>query len=116
MGILAGVDASIGPIVCHGAVEPLNRAYRAAGIALPDTLAVGEVADKADLKRALVLCPGSALGSPWIQRFGDFRDAFASGWMQVRGQRRRGYGSLRARAPCAARPRNRRSSSAQNRI
>ena len=26
--ILAGVDASIGPIVVHGAVEPLNRAYR----------------------------------------------------------------------------------------
>ena len=52
--ILAGVDASIGPIVCHGAVEPLNRAYRAAGIPLPATLAVGEVADKAELNRALV--------------------------------------------------------------
>jgi putative mRNA 3-end processing factor len=25
----------IGPIVVHGAVEPLNRAYRAAGVALP---------------------------------------------------------------------------------
>ncbi len=88
--LLGGVDASIGPIVCHGAVEPINRAYRAAGVALPETLTVSEVTDKAVLRRALVLCPGSALGTPWIRRFGDCADAFASGWMQVRGQRRRG--------------------------
>jgi putative mRNA 3-end processing factor len=88
--ILANVDASIGPIVCHGAVEPLNRAYRAAGIALPETRLVTEVGDKATLQRALVLCPGSAVGTPWIRRFGDFSDAFASGWMQIRGWRRRG--------------------------
>ncbi|MDR7094523.1 ligase-associated DNA damage response exonuclease [Hydrogenophaga laconesensis] len=88
--ILAGVDASIGPIVCHGAVEPLNRAYRAAGVPLPETRAVGEVTDPASLRRALVLCPGSALGTPWMRRFGDLSDAFASGWMQVRGWRRRG--------------------------
>ena len=31
--------ASIGPIVVHGAVEPLNRAYRAAGVDLPDDAA-----------------------------------------------------------------------------
>ncbi|MBL0943084.1 MAG: ligase-associated DNA damage response exonuclease [Hydrogenophaga sp.] len=88
--ILANVDASIGPIVCHGAVEPLNRAYRAAGVALPETRLVTEVSDKATLQRALVLCPGSAVGTPWIRRFGDISDAFASGWMQIRGWRRRG--------------------------
>jgi putative mRNA 3-end processing factor len=88
--ILAGVDPSIGPIVCHGAVEPLNRAYREAGIELPPTRLVSEVNDKADLRTALVLCPGSAIGTPWIKRFGDFSDAFASGWMQIRGWRRRG--------------------------
>lgn len=87
--LLGGVDPSIGPIVCHGAVEPLNRAYRAAGIDLPSTLAVDEVQDKADLRRALVLCPGQALSSPWMRRFGDISDAFASGWMQIRGWRRR---------------------------
>ncbi len=88
--ILAGVDASIGPIVVHGAVEPLNRAYREAGVALPDTLGVDDVADKADLKRALVLCPPGAAAGPWMRRFGDASDAFASGWMQLRGARRRG--------------------------
>ncbi|HWH82451.1 MAG TPA: ligase-associated DNA damage response exonuclease [Burkholderiaceae bacterium] len=87
--ILAGVDASIGPIVVHGAVEPLNRAYRAAGIALPETLLASDVTDKALLKRALVIAPPSVQGSAWTKRFGDYSDAFASGWMQLRGARRR---------------------------
>ena len=87
--ILAGVDPSIGPIVVHGAVEPLNRAYRAAGVALPPTQLVTEVADKASLKRALVIAPPSVQNSAWARRFGDASDAFASGWMQLRGARRR---------------------------
>jgi putative mRNA 3-end processing factor len=87
--ILASIDASIGPIVCHGAAEALNRAYRASGVALPDTRLVTEVADKAVLRRALVLAPPSAAGTSWLKRFGDHSDAFASGWMQLRGARRR---------------------------
>ncbi len=88
--ILSGVDPSIGPIIVHGAVEPLNRAYRAAGVELPDTMMVSDVKDKADIKRALVICPPSAAASPWMRRFGDAQTAFASGWMQLRGARRRG--------------------------
>ncbi|MDB5965657.1 MAG: putative exonuclease, ligase-associated [Polaromonas sp.] len=88
--ILSGVDASIAPIVVHGAVQTLNTAYREAGVHLPDTRMVSDVSDPADFKRALVLCPPSAAGGPWIKRFGDFSDAFASGWMQLRGARRRG--------------------------
>ena len=88
--ILSGVDASIGSIIVHGAVEPLNRAYRTAGVQLPPTRLVTEVVDKADLRRALVICPPSAAASPWIRRFGDCSTAFASGWMQLRGARRRG--------------------------
>ncbi len=87
--LLAGVDAGIGPIVVHGAVEPLNEAYRAAGVALPATLRAEQVADKALLQRALVVAPPSVLGSPWVRRFGDAATAFASGWMQLRGARRR---------------------------
>ena len=87
--VLAGVDASIGPIFCHGAVEPLNRAYRDAGVALPATTMVSEVTDKTAFQRGLVLAPPSAAGSPWMRRFGDYSDAFASGWMLLRGARRR---------------------------
>jgi putative mRNA 3-end processing factor len=86
--LLCGLAPAIGPIVCHGAVEPLNRIYRAGGVSLPHTQLVSET-DKADLKRALVLAPPSAAGSPWTRRFGDYSDAFASGWMLLRGARRR---------------------------
>jgi putative mRNA 3-end processing factor len=87
--VLAGVDSSIGPIVTHGAVEPLNRVYRDAGVALPLTRLVSEVADKTDFSKSLVIAPPSAAGSPWMKRFGDYSDAFASGWMLIRGARRR---------------------------
>jgi putative mRNA 3-end processing factor len=87
--VLAGVDASIGPIFCHGAVEPLNRAYREAGVSLPPTTLVSEVEERALFRGGLVLAPPSAAGSAWMKRFGDYSDAFASGWMQLRGARRR---------------------------
>jgi putative mRNA 3-end processing factor len=87
--VLAGVDATIGPIFCHGAVEPLNRAYREAGVPLPSTTLVSQIEDKALFRRGLVLAPPSAAGSAWMKRFGEYSDAFASGWMLLRGARRR---------------------------
>ncbi len=87
--LLAGVDASIGPIFVHGAVEPLNQAYRQAGVALPATRPVDEATSRTDLARALVVAPPAVQGSAWTRRLGDYRDAFASGWMQLRGARRR---------------------------
>ncbi|KQV85946.1 ligase-associated DNA damage response exonuclease [Rhizobacter sp. Root1221] len=89
--VLAGIDPAIGPIgpiVIHGAMSAMNDAYRASGVALPPTQLVPDT-DPADLRRALVLAPPSAQGSPWLKRFGEFSDAFASGWMQLRGTRRR---------------------------
>jgi putative mRNA 3-end processing factor len=86
--LLAAVDASIGPIVCHGAVQALNTAYRESGVSLPETHLVSEL-EPGVLSRALVVAPPSAASSPWLKRFGDYSDAFASGWMQLRGARRR---------------------------
>ncbi len=87
--LLAGVDATQGPVFVHGAVEPLNEAYRAAGVALPATTRVEAATDKAQLQRALVVAPPAVLGSAWARKLGEHSDAFASGWMQLRGARRR---------------------------
>lgn len=87
--VLSGVDASIGPLVCHGAVEALNRAYRAAGVSLPATVLAHDLPRDFDFSRALIVAPPSAQGTPWLRRFGEHADAFASGWMQIRGVRRR---------------------------
>jgi putative mRNA 3-end processing factor len=91
--VLAGVDASIGPIYVHGAVHAMNGAYAAGGVLLPPTTYVHEYAARAsgkiDWSPALIVAPPSAQATPWLQRFGDSSTAFASGWMRVRGQRRR---------------------------
>jgi putative mRNA 3-end processing factor len=87
--VLAHVDAAIGPIVCHGAIEPINALTREAGVALSPTRTVGEIDNKAGFARALILAPPAAAASPWLKRFGDYSDALASGWMQLRGNRRR---------------------------
>ena len=86
-GLVPGTD--IGPIITHGAVAKLNDAYAEAGVLLPATQMVSDTPDKASLRRALVLAPPGAAGSSWLKRFESYTDAFASGWMAVRGMRRR---------------------------
>jgi putative mRNA 3-end processing factor len=87
--MLAGIDSSIGPIFVHGAVETLNHDYRNAGIPLPPADNAISAPKGFDWTQALVVAPPSASGSPWIRRFGAVSQAFASGWMRVRGMRRR---------------------------
>lgn len=90
--LLTMLDAEIGPILTHGAVEATNKVLRAQGIDLPDTIhATAEIDPKA-YPGALVLAPPSALGSAWARKFGTQENAFASGWMQLRGVRRRRAG------------------------
>ena len=87
--VLAGIDSSIGPIYTHGAIDSLNEAYRASGVGLPGTTRVSTLPRGHDFSGALVMAPPSAQSTPWLRRFGDYADAFASGWMQIRGIRRR---------------------------
>ncbi len=87
--LLAGLDPGIGPIYTHGAVEKLNRAYRETGVALPETTYAGAQPKGVDWSRAMILAPPSAQGTPWARKFGPSSGGFASGWMQIRGARRR---------------------------
>lgn len=88
--ILMGLGASgIGPIYTHGAVEQLNTDYRASGVALPATQHAASLPRGTDFAGSLILAPPSAAGSAWLRRFGATSTAFASGWMTLRGARRR---------------------------
>ena len=87
--LIAGLDPSIGPILTHGAVERMTVAYRQAGIWLPPTQYAGTSAHRAESNRAIVIAPPHASGSSWTRRFGAQSTGFASGWMLVRGARRR---------------------------
>lgn len=84
-----GIDRSIGKIFTHGAVERLTQAYRESGVDMPETKYVGAVENKKEFAGNLIVAPPSAHGSLWLKRFGAQSTGFASGWMIVRGARRR---------------------------
>ncbi|QEH34474.1 hypothetical protein OJF2_30130 [Aquisphaera giovannonii] len=90
--VLAGLAAKgelPGPIYTHGAVEVITRAYREAGVDLPPTTYAGQAEKKTDWSRALIIAPPSVQGTPWLRKFGPISTGFASGWMRIRGPRRR---------------------------
>ena len=87
--LLAGVDASIGPIYTHGAVEKMTETYRQDGVDLPATTYVSDENAPDDWSKALVVAPSHAGGSRWMQRFDPVSTGFASGWMRIRGNKRR---------------------------
>ena len=91
--LLAELATRIDRVVyLHGALLRLTGLYREAGVALLPTQALDENARGAALAGELVLAPPSAAGSPWMRRFPNASTGFASGWMQIRGnRRRRGY-------------------------
>lgn len=87
--VLCGIDPSIGPIGVHGAVDKMLPHYLAAGRPIPPTVKAS--AENKDLLKSggLIVAPGSVQNTPWIRKFAPYSLAFASGWMAVRGSRRR---------------------------
>jgi putative mRNA 3-end processing factor len=79
-------------VYTHGAVESLTEVYRKQGIEMVPTSLVGEVTKGKNFGGELILAPPSAYRSLWMKRFKGADTGFASGWMRVRGNRRRkGY-------------------------
>lgn len=87
--ILRLLDPDIGPILTHGAVEATTQVLRGQGLTLPGTVQITPATDLKAYPGAMVLAPPSALGSPWMRRLGPVSTGFASGWMRLRGVRRR---------------------------
>jgi putative mRNA 3-end processing factor len=81
--LLAHIDPAIGPVHAHESIERFNAMYRTRGVALAPSN------ETADWRRALILAPPSARGTPWTRPFGAASTALASGWMRIRGTRRR---------------------------
>jgi putative mRNA 3-end processing factor len=64
--------------------------YRAAGRPIPEGIVKASTDHKDMLKgRGLIVAPGSVQNTPWLRKFAPFSLAFASGWMAIRGSRRR---------------------------
>ena len=77
------------PVYIHGSLEALVEVYRTAGVRMAPTLSATEQPRGKAFGGELIVAPISARGSLWMRRFGNHSSAFASGWMRVRGARRR---------------------------
>lgn len=83
------MDTSIGPLLTHSAIENMHTVIREQGFHIPyGQLFPSEKAEK-PLPRALILCPPSASTMSWIQKIKNSETAYVSGWMSIRGIRRR---------------------------
>ncbi len=93
--VLSLLDESIGPIGTHGAVQRLVEVYKQTplGGALPACERVNADNLRALRGKGIVVAPPSVDGSTWVSKLAKGCDgvetAMASGWMAVRGNRRR---------------------------
>ncbi len=86
--ILAGLHSDIGPIGLHGSALQFLAPYKNQGVKFPSVLSANATNADALRSKGLVLAPPSAMKESWLKKFGACSEAFASGWMQVRGKRR----------------------------
>lgn len=77
------------PIFLHGAVHNVHETLVKCGFNLPGVQRVVPSTTKEETKGNIVIAPSGADGSPWIKKFSPYSVGVCSGWMQVRGNKRR---------------------------
>ena len=87
--ILQHLDEHTGPIYTHGAVDNVHRTLMENGITLKHAQRVTPDMLKKDIQGAMIIAPPSAIGTSWLNRFAPFSLGVCSGWMRLRGARRR---------------------------
>ena len=85
--ILQNIDRTIGEVFGHGAINKMNDALIASGLFNESTATVDP--SRKNYDGCLILTPMSGLNSKWSSRFKGASTASASGWMSLRGARRR---------------------------
>lgn len=87
--IMQNINTNLGPILVHGAVDEMNKAHEEANVQLNYSKKITPELSKADYKNALVIAPPAVEGSTWLKKLEPYSLAVASGWMGLRGVRRR---------------------------
>ena len=86
--LLKNLNPEIGKIYTHGATEKMTEVLRAK-IDFPKTNLITRDTIKKEIEGNLVLAPPAVLGSVWSRKLGITSSGYASGWMAIRGARRR---------------------------
>jgi putative mRNA 3-end processing factor len=87
--ILQNLDLSLGKVYTHGVIENTNEALRRNGVMLNPTARITPETPKDDIRSGLILAPPSSVGTPWLRKFGNYSFGYCSGWMALRGAKRR---------------------------
>jgi putative mRNA 3-end processing factor len=87
--ILQNLDLSIGKVYTHGVIENTNEALRRNGVILNPTERITAESSKEEVRKGIILAPPSSVGTPWMRKFGPYSFGYCSGWMALRGAKRR---------------------------
>ncbi|MCJ8210844.1 ligase-associated DNA damage response exonuclease [Mucilaginibacter sp. RS28] len=87
--ILQNLDLFNGKVYTHGVIENTNEALRRNGIELQPTTRITPDTPKEEVRKGIILAPPSAVGSAWMRKFGPYSFGYCSGWMALRGAKRR---------------------------
>jgi putative mRNA 3-end processing factor len=87
--ILQGLPESIGSIFTHSTIEAVLNVMRNQGVSLKNTIPVNEHLTRADLLSGVIIAPPAVQNSNWLKKFEPIRNGVVSGWMALRGARRR---------------------------
>lgn len=87
--ILQHLDMSLGKVYTHGVIENTQEALRRNGVLLNPTTRITPESNKDDVRKGIILAPPSSVGSPWMRRFQPYEFGYCSGWMALRGAKRR---------------------------
>jgi len=87
--IFQGLPESIGSIFTHSTIEAVLNVMRNQGVSLKNTIPVNEHLTRADLLSGVIIAPPAVQNSNWLKKFEPIRNGVVSGWMALRGARRR---------------------------
>lgn len=88
--ILKHLDVDGDSVFFHGAIDNINQALLQKGYSFIGERLTRETS-KDRLKNAVIVAPNSVIGTPWLRKLKPYKIAVCSGWMTLRGARRR-YG------------------------
>ncbi len=87
--VLKNLDTSIGSIYTHGAVDNVNKLYEEVIGELPEAQRIDATVNRKDIQGAMIIAPPSATDTPWLRSLHPYKTGVCSGWMALRGTRRR---------------------------
>lgn len=87
--IIDNLDMSIGEVFLHGAIHNTNEALIRNRAPLPKLELVDSDIPKSRFKGCMIIAPPSAANSNWMRKFLPYVTGVCSGWMMIRGAKRR---------------------------